>query len=250
MKKFKPLILIIFTLLAGCNDKESHDIKAISQNNFQSLIRQKGVDYRDRHGDTFLHKAVAAGRSDLIQILIDKNAKVDVLDDYFSVSPLYWAVTESQEVFDLILHHSSDYDLTGSHGQTPLMRAAQHGNLRRVKQLINKGAKPKKLDQELRSALFYSAEASPKRWSLQLFDFLLSIGSNPNLKGKYGVTVPVILIRNGHYDGLALLCDKYGNHLNDDLIDRVKLEIRVGPENPSLTKSASKCLDAKGSRNI
>ena len=62
------------------------------------FLLQKGVDVGERHhGETGLHWAAYGGNLDVVKLLLDRKAPVDVKDERFGGTPLGWALYGWQE---------------------------------------------------------------------------------------------------------------------------------------------------------
>ena len=101
------------------------------------------LDIRDTHRDGFalLHHAAALGRTDLLNVILERGLSVDMP----SGAPEEYPDNEKAPRFDP--------------GYTPLMSAAAYGQMAAVNHLLSSGADPLKTDYHHGTAL-HSAAAS------------------------------------------------------------------------------------------
>lgn len=92
------------------------------------LIKGADPDARDRAGRTLLHFAVAAGKTDFVEYLLDRKASPDARDAK-GFSPLHLAIEKkNMDALDLLLDRGADPDLTDDRGWTVLDRLAEKGD--------------------------------------------------------------------------------------------------------------------------
>ncbi len=123
------------------------------------------LDIRDTHRDGFalLHHAAALGRTDLLNVILERGVSVDMP----SGAPEEHPDNEKAPRFDP--------------GYTPLMSAAAYGQMAAVKHLLSAGANPLKTDYHHGTAL-HSAAASG---SVPILNVLLAAGCDPDAECGY-----------------------------------------------------------------
>ncbi|KAK5637085.1 hypothetical protein RRF57_012797 [Xylaria bambusicola] len=91
------------------------------------------------YGRTPLLWAARDGHLDIVQILLDRGANID-MDDNEGYSPLSWAAENGHvEVTKLLLDKGADMESVAHNGTTALSLAAAYGNAEVVKLLIERG---------------------------------------------------------------------------------------------------------------
>ena len=77
---------------------------------------------------------------EIINLLIDHKAEVNIQDIY-NATPLHYLASEADsQVLIFLIDHGAKFDLITKNGQTPLHFASRSGNYQVVELLINKGA--------------------------------------------------------------------------------------------------------------
>lgn len=111
-----------------------------------ALVRSLLVNWSppiDPHDDwTALHAAAARGHAEIVAILLDSGADVDVRDES-GITPLWNAAgsTPSSDVIRLLLDAGANPNATDTNlGWTPLSRAVDYDNLDVVRLLLSAGA--------------------------------------------------------------------------------------------------------------
>ncbi len=142
------------------------------------------LEARDSRGRTSLHRAAAAGKTNVAGLLLDSGALVNPKAND-GATPLLYAVQSGRlPMVELLLAHRAQVDLADSSGTTPLMLASVHESLPIVEALLTAGAKVDILDAQRRTALYRaSAEARPEAVRL-----LLEHQAKPNVRAGDGST--------------------------------------------------------------
>jgi len=107
-----------------------------------NLLIEKGADVNakdDIFGDTPLSMAAEKGNKEIVKLLIEKGAKIDVRIDRDPI--LIWAIKNDDiELAKLLIDRDANVNVQDNYGNTPLSMAAEKGNKEIVKLLIEKGA--------------------------------------------------------------------------------------------------------------
>jgi ankyrin repeat protein len=94
-------------------------------------------------GDTPLMAAAHSGNAELVKLLLDHGAKLDVTETRMGQTPLMWAAAEGKaEVVQVLIERGADVKAVSKTGFSPLLFAAQSGNVATVKSLIAAKADP------------------------------------------------------------------------------------------------------------
>ena len=91
-------------------------------------------------GRTLLHAAAGKGRKEIVELLIDNDANVNV-KDAVSGTPLHEAALRGdKEVVELLITKGADVNAKDLYGWTPLYKATHKGHKEVVELLISKGS--------------------------------------------------------------------------------------------------------------
>ena len=113
----------------------SNDVEALNNS-----IKDIDIDARLDGGLSFLHVAIMAHRTQMLQIILESGADTNRLDEN-SLTPLYLASSYGEiEIVDLLLRHGANVNLKGHNDITVLHAAAYSGNLEVLKLLLKYGA--------------------------------------------------------------------------------------------------------------
>ncbi len=192
------------------------------------LLTQPGNDVSKitHDGRTYLHWAANRGNADLVAYLLDKGAKVDVLDSH-GTTPLLFAAGSGQQntkIYDLLLAHgdnlktnisadganalllavANDKDLTLTNyfiskgldlnsadaaGNNAFSYAAKSGNIEVLKTLVQKGIKPNA------NVMLMAAQGGGGGANLATYQYLESLNIKPTATSKSGENVLHYLVR-------------------------------------------------------
>jgi ankyrin repeat protein len=100
------------------------------------------VNVKDKDGNTPLIIASREGHTDIVKVLLDKGADIDVVDkSSIGTTALIIALKGSHtDIAELLVEKGADVKIKDRHGFTALMCASYFGYTKMVKLLIEKGA--------------------------------------------------------------------------------------------------------------
>ena len=138
--------------------------------NFDSLKRllSEGADPNHRvewcnDGSPTLHQWALYAYVEAVQFLLDHGADINILDNKgrsaleYATGALNWSKTsKAEQVVKLIIQAGADVNVKSTLGFTPLMWAAQAGNLKITKLLIEKGVNVDDTNNDGNNALHYA----------------------------------------------------------------------------------------------
>lgn len=114
------------------------------------------VDKRDQQGFTPLHYACKKGARDIVKLLIENNADVNMASNT-SVTPLHFAASlGNQEIIQCLLDAGADVNATDKDGKSILIYSVLAKKVEAAKYLIGKGADVSIKDNENRTAVDYA----------------------------------------------------------------------------------------------
>lgn len=116
---------------------------------------------------------------------IDVNAKSSQLRDLFTGNFLmYAAMNSKRDIIKILLEAGADVELGYDWGYTPLMGAAEYNNLEAVQLLLDYGADINAQHVDKLTALMLAA----KKASKEIVELLLNKGADANIRDVYGRT--------------------------------------------------------------
>ncbi len=223
-KALAPAVTAFFSAIRSREDKTVERMIAADP---------KLVEARDLANSTPLHIAAAYGTVTTMKTLIDKGADVNAKNQRMS-TPLAWALYDearvklllthradvnarlvdgspilrqaailgnSNRVLHLLLDQHADPNIATATGLTPLMAAANRGNVEAMQMLLAKGAKTDAKSAGGASALIFAAGSGQPA----AVELLLEKGADPNAKTKRGETALNAAATQGVEESVRLL---------------------------------------------
>nr|BBH84654.1 transient receptor potential ankyrin 1a [Xenopus muelleri] len=135
--------------LAARDDSEAtplhHAAKLGSMDLLLMIINEsakEGINALDSQGNTPLHWAVEKNKVDCLKVLLCRGADPNI-PNYYRLTPLHLAIQlfHNTIVETLILHGTTDINLEGDLGNTPVMQACYKDNHEALILLLSRGAK-------------------------------------------------------------------------------------------------------------
>lgn len=143
--------------------KEGYDVNSKDENGFTMLTLTFQFFYKERaKKGTYWEKKQSQIILDMLKILIDNNANINILDDYSGMAPLHYAVSEKSLLFreirikivKLLIDRGADVNLVTKEGNAPLHIVIDEiGNIKIVEILIKNGADVNAINNEGKTPL-------------------------------------------------------------------------------------------------
>ena len=148
-----------------------------------------------------LLKAAESGDLEMISLLINSNAEVNMIDSK-GRTPLHLATEKSHlEIISMLVLYGADTDIADNKGVTPLYMAVQQNNSEIVSALIDANAEIDKSNNQGLSPLFVAAQND----YLEVLSLLINAKAEVDKSNNYGETPLYIASKNGHYEIVRLL---------------------------------------------
>ncbi|XP_052467268.1 caskin-2-like isoform X18 [Carassius gibelio] len=184
----------------------AHKLLAKIKTNRNKLLgstKRLNVNYQDQDGFSALHHAALTGTTDLLSLLLEAQATVDIKDSN-GMRPLHYAAWQGKADSVLMLLRAGAFVNGASHdGQIPLHLAAQYGHYEVSEMLLQHQSNPCAVNKAKKTPLDLACEFG----RLKVTQLLLS--SNmvvALLEGNGRDNTPLHLAaRNGHKDIIRLL---------------------------------------------
>ena len=158
------------------------------------LANEANIETICNDGFTALHIASYHGNHQMVKLLLDHGAKVNV-SSLSKQTPLSSIVTSNvaadieyedwnsslavMETIRMLIHYGADINCH----PFPLCQAVQMGRLHLVKLLLKKGANNEVIDREEQTPLFYACEQFEAENMLKILRILLEFSADPSYKG-------------------------------------------------------------------
>ena len=160
----------------------------------------KGMDVNttDPGANTLLMIAVQGEYGDMVKLLLRNKARVDARNKYGETALMLAAASGSLELVRLLVDHGANINLPG---WNPLIYAAWRGQTEVVRYLLSKGADIDAVSPNGISALMMAARGG----HFETVKLLLWEVANPNIKSESGATAMAWALKAGNSDIVKLL---------------------------------------------
>jgi ankyrin repeat protein/L-ascorbate metabolism protein UlaG (beta-lactamase superfamily) len=152
------------------------------------------VNAKNEGGDTPLHAAATARRTNAALYLIGRGADIEARNTADQSPLLYAAYVGDAALVDTLIRRGAQFDYQEARGATPLHFAARGGYLDVVELLASKGARLDLKGNQGRTPLFLAA----MNGRTEVVRFLLARGAQPGTAANDGQTPLTIALENGH----------------------------------------------------
>ncbi|XP_054851592.1 caskin-1 [Eublepharis macularius] len=171
--------------------------------------KRVNVNFQDTDGFSALHHAALNGNTELISLLLEAQAAVDIKDNK-GMRPLHYAAWQGKkEPMKLVLKAGSSVNIQSEEGQIPLHLAAQHGHYDVSEMLLQHQSNPCILDNSGKTPLDLACEFG----RVGVVQLLLSsnmcaalLEPKPgDITDPNGTSPLHLAAKNGHIDVIRLL---------------------------------------------
>ena len=162
------------------------------------------VDYSNSEGQTALILASKSGQEEVVQTLISAGANIDHHDNNGHTALI---VSNTINIFLLLLQPNADIDVSMHKSSTPLMIASDLGYLTVVESLLRFNNNPNVQNTSGWSALIFAS----RNGHLQVAELLLEENADPNVCTNAGCTALIFTSHNGCHQVVKILLKKGAN---------------------------------------
>jgi len=192
-------------------------VKSGKREAVEYLLKQHAVvDHINNLGLTPLHLAVRKNSLDLVRVLLEFGADVNITDTKYGYAsrcynqtPLFDAVQENNDqMIEYLFVNGADLDHQNDSGRTPLMVAACNRHRQEsLNKLIKLGANVNICDNNGRDAFMHTINNN----NGAMMDILLKAGTNINVADNEGITPLMLCAKRGNREGLRVLIARGAN---------------------------------------
>jgi len=219
------------------------------------LLKENNVDINEKDsigdsiGNTALMEACEYGHLEIVKLLIEKGADVN-LDNNFGITALMYASKKGYlKIIELLLKNDADINYQDNYGKnsayTALIYACKEGQLETVKLLLKKGANINEKDVSNETALLIACSSG----HLEIVKLLLKNGADMNQVDKFGFNSLMMATKAGKLEIVKFLVEngadvKYKNKTGDTALT-LAYDNRRDEESSSFEEgeSSSKIVD-------
>ena len=168
------------------------------------FIAEKGVDATVGWGrKTLLMHASERRQTELVKLLIENNADLNIQDNYGETALIYNAKRGQTEIVKLLIDNNADLNIKANYGETALMRAARMGRTETVKLLIENKADLNITDKAGRTALIYASMYE----HIEIVKLLIENKADLNITNSLGETALMHATGMGRTETVKLLIE-------------------------------------------
>uniref|UniRef100_A0A0G4GJZ2 Uncharacterized protein n=1 Tax=Chromera velia CCMP2878 TaxID=1169474 RepID=A0A0G4GJZ2_9ALVE len=166
------------------------------------------VDMQDKSGMTALILASENGRTDIVRLLVDAKANVDMQDSYGSTAMMLASENGHTDIVQLLVDGNANVDMQDKNGKTALILASENGRTGIVRLLVDANANVDMQDTYTgKTALTWASD----KGHTDIVQLLVDAKANMDMQDSYGSTAMMLASENGHTDIVQLLVDGNAN---------------------------------------
>uniref|UniRef100_A0A0G4HYJ9 Uncharacterized protein n=1 Tax=Chromera velia CCMP2878 TaxID=1169474 RepID=A0A0G4HYJ9_9ALVE len=167
------------------------------------------VDMQDKNGMTALILASENGHTDIVRLLVDAKANVDMEDKNSKKTALLWASENGHtDIVRLLVDAKANVDMQDIFGKTALMCASLDGHTDIVRLLVDAKANVDMQDTYTgKTALLWASD----KGHTDIVQLLVDAKANVDMQDSYGSTALIWASENGQPDIVRLLVDAKAN---------------------------------------
>ena len=177
------------------------------------------IDSQDSHGTTALQLAAKHGHADVVQVLVESGAELDIRNNRGETA-LYWAARSGHKpIVELLLAKGADAMIEDSEGWTALDWAVIRGYSELAQLLLDRCYHIDPEYSGANRALILAAEAGTE----MTVQMLLDLGAEVNWRDPVGSTALAWAIPEGHEKVIRLLLDNGADVNSRDVYENTPL---------------------------
>jgi len=169
---------------------------------------QKGwVDEISSGGRTVLHEAAITGNAEVVTLLLDAKANINIQDRGGKTALLWAAEKGHKEVVKILLDAKASVNIPGEGGDTPLAQAVLNGHKEIVKMLLDAKADVEIRDSQGCTALMHAVALTPDAARTEIAMMLVDAKADVNIQNINSLSALAWAASLGHKDCVKMLLD-------------------------------------------
>ncbi len=153
------------------------------------------LNIKNNHGFAALHYACEFGHYDVVKLLIDKGADVNLPGRKRKYGIMFAAENDYYNIVKLLIESGASNVRSDAFRRSPLIFAVMNGNVEIASYLLSKGAQYDKGDSSENSPLHYACAYG----YYEMIDLLLEAGADLNQKNSWNLTPLLVALHKNHY---------------------------------------------------
>lgn len=225
---------------------ENDWLEALKQRDWVAIqdLAGRGVDVNQpsEKGATALMRAADAGRSEVVELLIEAGADVNAANPLGGSALMYACKTGDPETSRVLLDHGADVNAVSVSRWTPIMLAVVKGHDRIIEILLQRGANPNSADIYGWTPLMRAVERNrPASVRVLLADAATDI----NMRNEHGATALHYAVARGDVDMSRRLVARGADISAEDAKGRTPLEVANGRGHSAIVQLLEEHLRSK-----
>lgn len=187
-------------LVKALQSDDADTIEALinSSKHAEELI---GIEDRDSHGRTLLHRSLLVGSYSIASTLLANGADVHARSENGRWQAIHYAaLSGNTQALQLCLDNGADANCRTDFGKTPLHHACQNGNGETVQLLLDYSVDITRTDEQNWTLIHYAAAAGHRK-TLELILF----SGKLNSKGLHWSNLQTCAAKRGHHELVEIL---------------------------------------------
>uniref|UniRef100_A0A8I5UGV0 Uncharacterized protein n=1 Tax=Pongo abelii TaxID=9601 RepID=A0A8I5UGV0_PONAB len=187
------------------------------------MLRNPGLDKRDKKKRTALHLACAKGHSEVVKLLLHRSCQLHVLDGEKRTALIKAVQCQKEECATILLEHGTDPNIPDVYGNTTLHYAIYNEDKSMTEKLLSYGAN---IESENKGGLtpFLLAVHEQKQ---QMVEFLVKKKANLNAVDNFKRTALILAVRCGSEIMVSILLQLNIDVFSQDMCGRTAEDYAV-----------------------